>query len=92
MLTTTPSNKKKSSNILLSLHEQLTHAPTDFRQKVCEECGYSIPTYYRKMRRRGKNDEYPMISKAEAKAILDGGQAVVNELQQYINECRKQIL
>ena len=40
----------KNPNCLSELHSVFTHTPVFFRERMCEECNWSTPTFYRKMR------------------------------------------
>ncbi|MET3878743.1 hypothetical protein [Chitinophaga sp. OAE865] len=51
----------KQKNILLELHTEFSKLPVMFRERVCEECNYSVPVFYRKIR--------GTLSKAERKMI-----------------------
>ncbi|QJB29913.1 hypothetical protein HF329_00755 [Chitinophaga oryzae] len=42
--------KKEKQNILFNLHEVYSKMAANFRNKVCEDCNWSMPTFYRKMR------------------------------------------
>jgi hypothetical protein len=42
--------KKSQTNSLKSLFEGFANSGIKFREKVCEECGWSESTFYRKMR------------------------------------------
>jgi hypothetical protein len=53
----------QASNLLQQKHDFLIQLPKSFRAKVCEECGWSEATFYRKA--RGKNT----FSKAEKDKI-----------------------
>lgn len=35
----------QKKNILLELHTQFSELPVVFRERVCEECNYSVPTF-----------------------------------------------
>ena len=67
----------KQLNILQDIHIKLTYFPTMFRERVCEECNWSTPTFYRKIRsydrpsttERGKI--IPGLSNAEKQKILE---------------------
>lgn len=74
----------KNPNCLSEIHSIFTQTPIFFRERMCEECNWSAPTFYRKMRlindrdkeSRGiatlSNAEKTMIKKvaAEVKAWL----------------------
>lgn len=68
--------KKMSSptpdTMLHDIHRKLVAFPNIFRDKVNEECSWSTPTYYRKMR-----NELPhaLLSNAEREKII----AILNE-------------
>lgn len=53
-----------SSNLLSETHAVLIQLPKSFRESVCEECGWSEATFYRKA--KGKN----AFSNAEKDKIL----------------------
>jgi RNA polymerase-binding transcription factor DksA len=66
-----PQNKHQmtSSNLLNDFHIKTINMPITLRNTICEECGWSIPTYYRKCRGNAKNGI--AYSNAEEKMILD---------------------
>lgn len=55
-------------NILNELHLTMTHLPIILRDRICEECGWSIPTYYRKCRTNIKGEK--PYSNAEEEMIM----------------------
>lgn len=64
--------KSRPVNILLDLHTAFSKLPVLFRERVCEECNYSTPTFYRKMRGIDKRVDGKLIqalSKAEKEKI-----------------------
>lgn len=77
-------NKKVTEqNVLNKLHYELINLPILFRNRVCEECNYSIPTYYRKMRGKEKLLEgkvVPALSNADREKIKEIGEGVKNHL------------
>jgi len=66
----------QKKNILLEFHTQFSELPVVFRERVCEECNYSVPTFYRKIRGKG----IQALSKAEREMICGIGEELVNEL------------
>jgi hypothetical protein len=40
----------KNQNCLSDLHGVFTRTPAFFRERMCEECNWSTPIFYRKMR------------------------------------------
>jgi hypothetical protein len=79
----------KGQNVLFMLHTEFTVVAKNFREKVCEECNYSIPTFYRKMRERdrvvdGKN--VPVLSNAEKDKIREIGAIVRDEFISSITD------
>ncbi|SEW07098.1 hypothetical protein [Chitinophaga arvensicola] len=68
---------KETINVLLDIHTKLSSLPITFREKVCEECNWSTPTFYRKMRGRDKpnpNEKgkiIPALSNAEKQRIIE---------------------
>ncbi|MGX5818324.1 hypothetical protein ACWKWU_09025 [Chitinophaga lutea] len=59
------SKKLSSYNLLMDMHAEITQLPKTFREHVCQECGWSEATFYRKT--KGKNT----FSNAEKDKILD---------------------
>ncbi|HEY8958677.1 hypothetical protein [Chitinophaga sp.] len=83
-------------NILLDIHTKLADFPVMFRERVCEECNWSAPTFYRKMRGKDKpspNDKRKIISvlsNAEKQKIMevleDGFMNVAEKCQKYMKK------
>lgn len=67
--------EKDKPNTLFNLHEIYSKMASIFREKVCEDCNWSQPTFYRKMRtrvpinRREKGRHY--LSLAEERRIIE---------------------
>ncbi|MEI3799609.1 MULTISPECIES: hypothetical protein [unclassified Chitinophaga] len=62
-----------SINVLLQIHTLFSKLPVNFRERVCEECNWSLPTFYRKMRTRDSERDgkiVPALSNAEKKTIV----------------------
>ncbi len=53
--------------MLMTLHGSITAMPVMIRTEICNECGWSIPTYYRKV--KGSAEGQSSISRAEAEKI-----------------------
>lgn len=63
------------SNMLRDIHKRMNQLPITFRARVCEECNWSVPTFYRKMRCVDKVDPEtskvtPVLSNAERDKIM----------------------
>ena len=68
MQNTKPNTNQTERNLLNDFHLAINHLPILLRNKICEECGWSIPTYYRKCRSgMGAGKTY---SKAEEQMIM----------------------
>ncbi|NSL86152.1 hypothetical protein ECE50_004885 [Chitinophaga sp. Mgbs1] len=80
-----------NTNFLLLLHALYAELPIKFRERVCEECGWSLPTFYRNMRAinrvRKDNKVIPAISRAEKDKIRE----VCGELEECLQRGIKQI-
>ncbi|RFS23230.1 hypothetical protein DVR12_09425 [Chitinophaga silvatica] len=67
----------EKTNMLLDIHTWLSNFPVLFREKVCEECNWSTPTFYRKMRGKDKLNPkeagkiIPALSNAEKQKIQE---------------------
>jgi hypothetical protein len=83
-------------NILYDMKELLSELPLKFREITCNECSWSFPSYYRKMRQI-QSDEMPTASMSNAEismiyTIMDGiMEDFINEYNEYKekrkNEC-----
>lgn len=77
-------NKKVTEpNVLKQLHNEFTNLPVLFRNRVCEECNYSTPTYYRKVRGKQKLVDgrvIPALSNADREKIKEIGESVKDYL------------
>ncbi len=82
-------------NMLQDIHSQLAEFPVVFREHICEECAWSIPTFYRKMRavdkqsESGKNKIIPALSNAEKEKIIAVVDEVFQSLWTYCDKYRK---
>lgn len=77
------STNKYAANILFKLHAEMSKLPLYFRERVCEECNYSMPSFYRKMRgidKRVENKLIPALSNAEKQKICEIAEEVTNDL------------
>ncbi|RBL93665.1 MULTISPECIES: hypothetical protein [Chitinophaga] len=68
---------REPSNLLFAIHEKFSGLAAGFRERVCEDCNWSTPTFYRKMRAKetrgpadkGKQSTY--LSSAERQRIVE---------------------
>jgi hypothetical protein len=84
----------KQPNIVLDIHTELSRFPVMFRERVCEECNWSTPTFYRKMRfydspsPTDKTKMLSVISNAEKQKIMEvleeGFIKVAEKCQKYM--------
>jgi hypothetical protein len=80
------------NNILNELHVFFMDLPIRFREEVCTECSWSLPTFYRKMRGIDKPDEHnkgriiPAFSNAEKEGILRKARGAVQNINDFINK------
>ncbi|PSL42301.1 hypothetical protein CLV51_1159 [Chitinophaga niastensis] len=82
---------KNEPNVLNRLHTEFSTVAVHFRNRVCEECNYSTPTFYRKMRGKDKKVEgklVPALSNAEKDKIREIGEDVKNDLITSISGIR----
>jgi len=75
-----------SANMLKDIHSKLTEFPNEFRNKVGEECLWSVPTYYRKM--KSLTDTSP-LSNAEREKIFTILNESLTELIAYFQKYKK---
>lgn len=73
-----------AKNVLLHLHSLMSKLPVNFRERVCEECNWSIPTFYRKVRLMDTTDSegktIAALSNAEKGMIRDVMKEVYDKL------------
>ncbi|MGF6847480.1 hypothetical protein QFZ51_002715 [Chitinophaga sp. W3I9] len=78
-------------NMLLDIHTAFSKLPVKFREMVSEECSFSTPTFYRKMRCRDKPDPnskgkiIPALSNAEKEAIHRMAEIAVAEINAFMD-------
>ncbi|WP_143313655.1 P-loop NTPase family protein [Chitinophaga ginsengisegetis] len=78
-----------SVNTLLQIHTMFSKLPITFRERVCEECNWSFPTFYRKMRIRDEERDGKVVlalSNAEKTTILQLMNEVVAQADNDIKE------
>lgn len=78
--------------MLLDIHSTFSKLPVTFRELVSEECNWSTPTFYRKMRGRDKPDPnnkgkiLPALSKADKGAILRKAKIAFQEITDFMEK------
>jgi len=82
MKKTTLSN---NDNILFEIHANLGNAFIVFRDQVCAECSWSIPTFYRKMRCNAA------ISKAEKAKIFESVENILTKALETTQKLRQRL-
>jgi len=91
----TKSHSNDAMNLMADLHSRMVSLPLTFRERVCRECNWSIPTFYRKMRPsyRIVNGEkeaiIPLLSNAEKEKIIAVSDEVNKEFWDYCEKYRK---
>jgi hypothetical protein len=70
-----------ANNVLLRMHTLMSKLPVNFRERVCEECNWSVPTFYRKLRLTDEN----ALSNAEKEMIM----AMMQEVMAQLGEALK---
>jgi hypothetical protein len=82
-------------NYLKGFHDQFVNLTVAFREEVCNECNWSVPTFYRKMRAvdhpsfNNRNKVIPAISNAEKDKIIQISDKVLLEMWKYLEHIRK---
>lgn len=69
-----------ANNVLLRIHTLMSKLPVNFRERVCEECNWSVPTFYRKLRLTAEN----ALSNAEKEMIMEQMQEVMTQLAEEL--------
>lgn len=81
-------------NMLEDIHSMFIGFSIDLRERICEECAWSIPTFYRKMRGKdkisdaNKNKVIPILSNAEKEKIIQVADDVINVVWNYCEKYR----
>ncbi|WP_298737835.1 hypothetical protein [uncultured Chitinophaga sp.] len=70
-------------NFLNLVYLKLSDVPIGFRERVSEECNYSTPTFYRKMR------SSKSLSNAEKEKIVCVVDEFIADLKNFIEPYRK---
>lgn len=84
-------------NVLHDLHSRMINLPIYFRERICEECSWSVPTFYRKMRAVSKTIPgtsekeriTPTLSNAEKEKIIAVLDEVYHGFYIYCEKYRK---
>lgn len=77
--------RKKTTNPLKEVFEQINNLPPQFRAALCEDCGWSMPTFYRKLRETKK------ITKAEFNASISLARNIGQTLISFADKLNKEI-
>jgi len=88
-----PKDISMNDNMLADIYTQIIALPNKVRNGICKECGFSLPTIYRKMRMEDQIDEngnvISALSNAEKRMILSVADQELKELLEYMNIYRR---
>ena len=82
---------KSTGNKLLDIYTAFSNLPARFRLLVTEECNWSTPTFYRKMKSRDKPDPnnkgkiIPSLSRAEKETIQRMAELATAEINDFMD-------
>ncbi|ASZ09878.1 hypothetical protein KTO58_26545 [Chitinophaga pendula] len=82
----------QNGNMLFDIHSMLFDTPITFREKVCEQCSWSVPTFYRKMKSMDRVSGKKLISalsNAEVDMIMKVFDEVYRDTWNYFDKYRK---
>ena len=71
-------------NLLHDIYYHLTNAPIILREKVCQDCSISTPTFYRKM--RVDTSQRQPLSNAEKDSIIKMAGLVIKEMEELLHK------
>jgi hypothetical protein len=75
-------------NVLQKIYLAFSNMPTLLRDRVCEECSYSVPTFYRKLRSidqyDGEGRGTSALSNAEKAKIFEMAEEVKEKLSKSL--------
>ncbi len=85
-------NEQSKPNILMDIHTRLIALPIRIRDLICDECGFSIPTAYRKMRTADQLSEsgrmITAFSTAEREMIIKIVDSELKSIGKYLEKYR----
>lgn len=83
---------KDNLNAIGYLHPDFADIPIIFRDRCCEQCSWSIPTYYRKVRKpERKSSGKHSLSVAEERMILTVALQLNEEVRKNIMRVRARL-
>lgn len=71
-------------NTVSDLHFLMTSIPIIFREHVCNECNWSVPTFYRKVKTNDRVD--PSNPKKIISAVSNAEREKIREITEKIHE------
>lgn len=74
---------KQAPNRLFVLHTAFSQLPVLLREQICEECKYTLPHFYRKMRcmdRQVEGKLVPAFNKMEKRKIREIAERITKDL------------
>ncbi|RBL93331.1 hypothetical protein [Chitinophaga flava] len=77
------------NNMLFEIHATFSKLPARFMHLVLEECNWSNPTFYRKMRDTVKPAKLPYknyLSSAEREGVLRMAKIAVKEINAFMDK------
>lgn len=82
-------NQPKPVNMLHDIYLHFMDAPLTLRDKICEECSISLPTFYRKIRTEDGPSGQQVLSNAEKECIVKMASLTVKSLDEFLAKYRK---
>lgn len=83
-----------NSNMLFELYTSLFNSSIEIRNRICTQCNWSLPTFYRKMKidspkeKPEEMSQFP-FSNAEKEMIITLFDALLTEISQQAQKYRK---
>jgi hypothetical protein len=74
------SSPPPNGNVLYEIYAELSELPFHFRERVCHECNWSIPTFYRAIRKQPTYNKAGMIIPELSNANRDKIISTLNEI------------
>ncbi|PSL43328.1 hypothetical protein CLV51_10817 [Chitinophaga niastensis] len=71
-------------NVLNELHATFSNVAIYFRERVCEECNFSVPTFYRKMQDKDKLDAKGRLVRVFSNAEKEMIREIAKEVQEVL--------
>ncbi|QJB37242.1 hypothetical protein HF324_04990 [Chitinophaga oryzae] len=82
----------ENTNSLADMHGVFVRIPVLFRERMCEQCNWSMPTFYRKMRQVNDWDKDSSLTSTLSNAEKTMMKMVAIEVKEWLQNCLIQLI